>query len=118
MKKIVLSLLVCAAVFAGTAKVAFAHAHLVSSTPQADSTVPGPAIAIDLKFTSRIDGSRSSIALLFPDGKVETLKASSGGDGAEMTAQINLTPGKYAIRWQALAVDGHITRGEIPFTVR
>jgi len=28
-----------------------------------------------------------------------------------------LAPGKYTLRWQALAVDGHITRGEVPFTV-
>jgi methionine-rich copper-binding protein CopC len=26
-------------------------------------------------------------------------------------------PGKYRIRWQVLALDGHITRGDIPFIV-
>jgi len=30
----------------------------------------------------------------------------------------DLKPGEYQLRWQVLAVDGHITRGEIPFTVR
>jgi methionine-rich copper-binding protein CopC len=29
-----------------------------------------------------------------------------------------LSPGKYAIHWQVLAVDGHITRGQIPFEVK
>jgi methionine-rich copper-binding protein CopC len=28
-----------------------------------------------------------------------------------------LAPGDYRLRWQVLAYDGHITRGEIPFTV-
>ena len=28
-----------------------------------------------------------------------------------------LAPGPYRLRWQVLAVDGHITRGDIPFTV-
>jgi hypothetical protein len=28
-----------------------------------------------------------------------------------------LIPGEYRIRWQVLASDGHITRGEIPFKV-
>jgi hypothetical protein len=28
-----------------------------------------------------------------------------------------LTPGVYVLRWQVLAIDGHITRGDVPFTV-
>jgi methionine-rich copper-binding protein CopC len=28
-----------------------------------------------------------------------------------------LAAGAYRLRWQVLASDGHITRGEIPFTV-
>jgi methionine-rich copper-binding protein CopC len=35
-----------------------------------------------------------------------------------LDAHTSLQAGKYLIRWQALAPDGHITRGEIPFTVR
>jgi methionine-rich copper-binding protein CopC len=26
-------------------------------------------------------------------------------------------PGAYALRWRVLAVDGHITRGDIPFII-
>ena len=26
-------------------------------------------------------------------------------------------PGAYVVRWQVLAIDGHITRGDVPFTV-
>ncbi|TAI60323.1 copper resistance protein CopC, partial [Bradyrhizobium sp. Leo170] len=29
-----------------------------------------------------------------------------------------LSPGAWRLRWQVLSVDGHITRGDIPFTVR
>jgi hypothetical protein len=25
--------------------------------------------------------------------------------------------GPYVVRWQVLAIDGHITRGDVPFTV-
>jgi hypothetical protein len=28
-----------------------------------------------------------------------------------------LAPGDYVLHWQVLAVDGHITRGDIPFRV-
>jgi methionine-rich copper-binding protein CopC len=27
------------------------------------------------------------------------------------------TLGAYVVRWQVLAIDGHITRGDVPFTV-
>jgi methionine-rich copper-binding protein CopC len=29
-----------------------------------------------------------------------------------------LERGEYVLRWQVLASDGHITRGEVPFRVR
>jgi copper resistance protein C len=116
-KKYALNFLVCLSALVGLSQLAFAHAHLLTSTPQADGTVHGPAIAIDLKFNSRVDGSRSHLDLLRPDGKVESLTVSAPSD-AELAAQARLAPGKYAIRWQALSTDGHITRGEIPFTVQ
>jgi len=28
-----------------------------------------------------------------------------------------LAPGAHVLRWQVLAIDGHITRGDVPFTV-
>lgn len=117
MKRIALSSLVCVIVLFAMTQPAFAHARLVSSTPQADGILHGPAIAIYLKFDSRVDGSRSRLDLVSPDGRIEALKISAPGD-AELAAHAGLVPGKYTIRWQALSTDGHITRGEIPFTVR
>jgi copper resistance protein C len=96
---------------------AFAHARLLSSTPQADGTMHGPLISIDLKFNSRVDGLRSHLDLVLPNGRVEPLRIQTRGK-AELGAQTHLAPGPYAIRWQALSTDGHITRGEIPFTVQ
>jgi hypothetical protein len=34
-----------------------------------------------------------------------------------LTSTVTLVPGAYVLRWQVLAVDGHITRGDVPFTV-
>ncbi len=42
-----------------------------------------------------------------PAGQADTLQTS-----AELTK-----PGAYVVRWQVLAIDGHITRGDVPFTV-
>lgn len=117
MKKFTLYSLACLIVLFGFGQRAFAHAHLLSSTPQANSTVHGPVVAIDLKFNSRVDSSGSHLALVLPNGKIESLKITVLND-AELGSQARLSPGKYAIRWQALATDGHITRGEIPFTVQ
>jgi methionine-rich copper-binding protein CopC len=98
---------------------ALAHAVLVSSTPAAHASVKGPELAIHLKFNSRIDGAHSRLYLVGPDGKVKTLVLEAQPAPDALSAEnIKLSAGTYTIRWQALAADGHITRGEIPFTVQ
>lgn len=96
-----------------------AHALLIQATPKQDSTVDGPKISISLKFNSRIDGKLSSLSLLLPDAKVKNLSLAQQPApdtiGAEAT---DLAPGKYRLRWQVLATDGHITRGDYAFTIQ
>jgi hypothetical protein len=99
-------------------KLAFAHAVLVASTPAANTTVKGPEIAIHLKFNSRIDGERSRLYLVNSSGKSQMLTLTPQDAPDTLGAKsMKLNAGAYTIRWQALAADGHITRGEIPFTV-
>ena len=46
------------------------------------------------------------------------LKIAPDGPPNLLETTTNLeTPGAYVVRWQVLAVDGHITRGDVPFTV-
>ena len=52
-------------------RVALAHAVLVSSQPEVNSTVSGPEVAVLLKYSSRVDLEHSTLTLLDPDGKVE-----------------------------------------------
>jgi copper resistance protein C len=99
-------------------RIALAHAILVESTPAAKSTVQGPDVAIELRFNSRVDGQRSSITLVSPDGHSGPLVLDQQGSQTALHAHTTLKPGSYTLRWQALSTDGHITRGEIPFTVR
>ena len=96
-----------------------AHAVLKSSTPSAGSTVAGPDVPISLTFNVRVDASRSKLQLLLPGNETSDLPASSqpSADTLTTTAK-SLKPGAYSIRWQVLAPDGHISRGEIPFTVK
>ena len=100
-------------------KAALAHAVLLASTPSAHATVKGPEIAVQLKFNSRIDGAHSRLYLVDSSGKVQPLTLTSQDSPDTLAAQsVNVSAGGYTIRWQALASDGHITRGEIPFVVQ
>jgi copper resistance protein C len=98
-------------------QLAFAHAVLIASTPKIHGTMHGPSIDVDLKFNSRVDGTRSSLSLVMPSGTVQPLGLEKQTAPNELGAHAQLSPGKYTLRWTALATDGHITRGEVPFTV-
>ena len=96
---------------------AVAHAILLDSEPAARATVPPGPTGIRLRFNSRIDHARSRLALRCGQQEhVLTLDPASPAD--VMAASSVLAPGGCVLRWQVLAVDGHITRGEVPLTVQ
>lgn len=97
---------------------AIAHAILLESSPAVNSTVTGPGILIKLRFNVRIDATRSRLTLVKPDASTQSLAITKDAPAATLASQAQgLSPGEYRIRWQVLASDGHITRGEIPFQV-
>jgi copper resistance protein C len=97
---------------------AFAHAILLESSPSINTTVAGPNIPIKLRFNVRIDATRSRLTLVKPDASTQLLVISKDASADTLASQAqSLIPGEYRIRWQVLASDGHITRGEIPFQV-
>lgn len=98
---------------------AAAHAILIASTPAVGATVPAGHLAITLHYNSRIDAPRSRVTLAGPDdtGLAHAHRLPIKGEGDAFVTAADLTPGTWLIRWQALALDGHITRGEVPFTV-
>lgn len=111
-------LLAASLVCATPAPSAFAHAVLMGSEPEARATVaPGPAELV-LRFNSRLDRARSRLVLVRPDRTEAVLDLRDDGPPNALQARADVpVPGAYALRWQVLAVDGHITRGELPFTV-
>ena len=103
---------------AATSQPAWAHAILMESTPRINSSVKGPDVPITLRFNVRIDGSRSRLHLVAPDGSVRSLPQAKQSAPDTLQSQLTrLQPGAYKLQWQVLASDGHISRGEIPFTV-
>lgn len=99
------------------ASAAFAHAILVASTPALNGTIPAGHQKLDFRYNSRIDHKRSRLSLTGPDGKPVVLPITAGSPSNALDAEADLVPGAYTLRWQALALDGHITRGDVPFTV-
>lgn len=94
------------------------HAVLKESQPAANSKVNGPDVPIMLKYNVRVDAKLSKLQLLHPDNSTNDLKIEAQSSPDILNAKATgLKPGAYKIRWQVLAPDGHITRGEIPFTV-
>ncbi len=98
---------------------AWAHAVLVHSSPAVNATVDGPDVAVEIKFSSRVDGARSTMLLSTSDGKSKPLAIEHQSSPDTLTTHVtHLDSGKYSIQWQVLATDGHVTRGEIPFQVK
>lgn len=96
---------------------AAAHAILIDSTPALGGTMKAGAAEITLRFNSRIDVKRSRVTLTGPDHVAVVLPLSADGQGVVLHAAAMLAPGAQSLRWQVLAIDGHITRGDVPFTV-
>ena len=97
---------------------AWAHAVIVSASPTADQHVATGKLAIRLEFNSRIDKERARLQLMAPAGDKSNVSIDPAGDPNVIAATTgDLIPGAYVLRWQVLAIDGHITRGDIPFSV-
>ena len=111
------------AVFAGAAALVLsarqvqAHAILEASEPSAGDKVHAGSVALKLRFNSRIDRVRSRLTLTGSDQTRSTPPIDPEGPPDLLTSTVTLTPGVYVLRWQVLAIDGHITRGDVPFTV-
>lgn len=91
------------------------HAILLSATPAINETVHGPKVQVRLRFNSRIDVKRSRLILVLPGGAERVLTAAQPSPDSVTSDVSELIQGSYILRWQVLAEDGHITRGELPF---
>jgi methionine-rich copper-binding protein CopC len=99
---------------------AFAHAHLVSSEPAANAEVAAPT-EVTIHFTEPLEPAFSRIDLSDASGKPAAPAASQvdKGDAKAMHLALpQLTAGRYAVHWIAVATDGHRTQGDFAFIVK
>ena len=108
---------VAAGIAAGVAP-AWAHAVIVSASPTINEQVASGPLPVRIEFNSRIDKARSRLQVTAPSGDKTDVPIDQAGDPNVMAGTTGvLNPGAYVLRWQVLAIDGHITRGDIPFVV-
>ena len=97
---------------------ALAHAVIVSASPTADQHVAAGKVAVRIEFNTRIDKERSRLQVTAPAGDKADIPIDQAGEpNVVVGTTADLSPGAYVLRWQVLAIDGHITRGDIPFIV-
>jgi methionine-rich copper-binding protein CopC len=110
--------LLTALLITGIAQPLWAHAILMESKPKANATVTGSELPIWLRFNVRVDGGRSRLQLIGPDGSAVSLEAAKQTAPNILESRATgLKSGAYKLHWQVLASDGHISRGEVDFTV-
>lgn len=114
-----LTILVIVVLLAAVSQPLWAHAILMESKPKANTTVTGPDLPIWVRFNVRVDGGRSRFHLLAADGSQVLLDTLKQPAPDTLTSHASgLKPGAYKLQWQVLASDGHLSRGEVDFTVK
>jgi methionine-rich copper-binding protein CopC len=99
---------------------ASAHAHLASSDPAANADAVAPT-AVTIHFTEPLEPAFSRITLADASGKAATQAASEVDkqDARVMRLPLpQLSAGRYAVHWIAVATDGHRTQGDFAFNVK
>lgn len=98
---------------------AFAHAHLVKSTP-ADGAVTASPQMIMLTFSEKLTDKLSGFKVVKADGaKIDVqVVAADGGKVLHAMPSRPLAPGAYKVNWFAVSDDGHRTIGTVAFTVK
>ncbi len=99
---------------------AFAHAHLKTANPSADSSVTAPT-ELSCDFTEALEPRFSTLELQDAAGhKVDTgAMHLDGSDAKRMILPLpKLPPGAYTAVWHATSIDTHRTEGRFGFTIR
>jgi methionine-rich copper-binding protein CopC len=115
-----LPLLALAAVALAPAAPAFAHAHVVSSTPAANAVIAAPR-QVSITFSEKLVPAFSKVEIAMAGMNMTVpVKTTFGADGKTIVATPTgaFMKGSYVISWSAASADGHKTKGTIPFKIK
>ncbi len=94
------------------------HAIVMESSPSDGQVLMAPPSRLVIRFNSRIVHALSRVILVGPDRHEIHLQLSNAGSPVPDRLVLplpTLTPGTYAVQWQVLSEDGHLTRGSFSF---
>jgi methionine-rich copper-binding protein CopC len=115
-----LSIVITALYVMASASSAFAHAHLVGSSPAAGVTVKVAPTELTLRFTEALEGAFCTVDIVDEAGaRADAGKATLDAQDARVL-HVTLAPlakRKYKVIWKAVSVDSHTTHGDFTFTV-
>jgi len=99
----------------------YAHAHLLRSSPAADSRLDAPPKSLTLWFSEQPEVRFTSIQLVDTAGAPVSLGAVAAlvADPSAVTVPVSgrLSRGRYTLIWRTAAADGHATSGRFSFSV-
>lgn len=95
---------------------AAAHAHLVTSAPEANATIAPPK-QIVMRFSEKLQPKFSGFELSM-GGVPVPVKAKVAKDTMVGTPARRLAAGAYQVKWHAVTADTHRMEGTYSFTVR
>lgn len=97
----------------------FAHAHLKSQTPAADSTVAAPT-ELRLVFSEGVEATFTKVTIKKDGADVPVKNLTTEGSDKKtliVTPAVPLTAGAYKVEWHAVSVDTHKSEGAYSFKV-
>jgi methionine-rich copper-binding protein CopC len=97
-----------------------AHDEMVSSYPEANSTITSSPAEITLSFSGElIAGMQSAVVEVIASDGQNIAKDAPSGDGIYITQHLTPDPpaGLFTVRWKVVSSDGHPISGEYTYTV-
>jgi copper resistance protein C len=115
---IVPDILLGALFMAAPAGIGWCHAYPEVSVPRDGSTLAGSPREVRIHFTEGVEVEFSRITVKGANGEVVSQGRLRRLADDTIAIDLNpLRPGNYAVEWQVLSVDTHITDGLLRFTV-
>ncbi|WP_193334526.1 copper resistance CopC/CopD family protein [Devosia beringensis] len=95
---------------------AFAHAQLLSTSPQENAVVTSSQTQLELVFNEPV--SALAISLIKPDGgALDLLDQTSSGQTMTVLLPTGLADGTHVLSWRAVSVDSHPVAGSLVFSI-
>ncbi len=117
-----LSILTCTAlvVLVALPATVLAHAVMVKSSPEKDSTITRSPAQVDVWFNEQVRSAHKSLAVIDSSGKRV--------DGKDIQQEVldpshiftsipDLPPDTYTVRYRVISADTHVVSGKFSFTV-